>query len=441
MAFQQPPGGDIRATLSITQTEATSGTSRMLNLPGGRQVTVAIPSGVRDGQEIRMPGQGMPAWNGGPSGALILTIAIAPAEYFSSQSYTAGGTDYPTDYMAPPPPPISSTAPNYVSAGSGSAYTKYPTTGPEAGNIYQAQAAYPQYAGPRQPSQPGFEPSTGPKPKKPGISTGVLVLLIVLVLLLIGGGVLFAYVGVIQPNQQHVQATATAQALNTQATGTAQANANATAAVQATGTAQAAATTTALQGIYTQVTSGNPALNDPLSGQDGNNWDVGSANGQGSCKFSGNAYHAGAQQSNYFYACFAETPTFSNLAYQVQMTIIQGDYGGIIFHADSTNSKYYYYRIGKDGAYDLTVSTDTSFAHDRLLKSGNASSIIKTGLNQPNLVAVVAKGSDLYLFVNQQYLDKVSDSTYKSGQIGIFGGNFTSTSADVAFTNAKVWTL
>lgn len=386
-----------------------------------------------------MPGQGMPAWDGGPSGALILTIAIAPAEYFSSQPYAAGGTDYPTDYMAPPPPPISSTAPNYVSTGSASAYANYPTTGQEAGNAYQTQAAYPPYTGPRQPSQPGFEPSTGPKPKKRGISTGMLVLLIVLALLLIGGSVLF--VGVIQPNQQHAQATATAQAINAQATGTAQANANATAAVLATATAQAKATTTALQSIYTQVTSGSPTLNDPLSGQDGNNWDVGSTSGEGSCKFSGNAYHAGAQQSDYFYACFAETPTFSNLAFQVQMTIMRGDYGGIIFRADSANSKYYYYRIGKDGAYDLTISTDTTFAHDRLLKSGNAPSIIKTGLNQTNLVSVVAKGSDLYLFVNQQYLDKVSDSTYKSGQIGVFGGDFASTSADVAFTNAKVWTI
>lgn len=441
MAFQQPPGGDLRATLTITQTEATSGTSRTLNLPGGRQITVAIPPGARDRQEIRMPGQGMPAWDGGPSGTLILTIAIAPAEYFSSQPYAPGGTDYPTDYMAPPPPPISSTAPNYVSTGSGSAYTNYPSTGQEAGNVYQAQAAYPQYAGSRQPSQPGFEPSTGPKPKKQGVSTGVIVLLIVLALLLIGGGVLFAYVGVIQPNQQHAQATATAQVKSAQATGTAQANANATSAVLATGTAQAEATTTALQSIYTQVTSGSPSLNDPLSGQDGNNWDAGSTSGQGSCKFSGNAYHAGVQQSDYFYACFAETPTFSNLAFQVQMMIIQGDYGGIIFRADSANSKYYYFRIGKDGAYDLTISTDTSFAHDRLLKSGNASSIIKTGLNQTNLVTVVAKGSDLYLFVNQQYLDKVSDSTYKSGQIGVFGGDFASASADVAFTNAKVWTI
>jgi DnaJ-like protein len=425
MAFQQPPTGDLRATVTITQAEAASGSSRTLNLPGSRQITITIPPGTRDGQEMRMPGQGIPAWNGGPSGALIITVAIAPAEYFASGPY---GTNYPTEYVqAPPPPPIGTTTPDYISIGSSGAYSNYPITGQDAGRLYPTQPTYPQ---PQQPSQPGFQPTTGPKQKKPGISKGLITLLIVLALALIGGGIVFAYVGVIQPNQQHAQATATAQA-----------HTNATAAVLATVTAQSVATTTALQSIYTQATSGNPTLNDPLSGQDGNNWDEASTSGEGSCKFSGNAYHAGAQQSDYFYACFASTPTFSNFAYQVQMTIIQGDYGGIIFRANGANSKYYYFRIGKDGAYDLTVSHDNTFSHDQLLKSGNAPSIIKTGLNQTNLVTVVAKGSDLYLFVNQKFLDQESDSTYKSGQIGVFGGDFASKSADIAYTNAQVWTI
>ncbi len=442
MAFQQPPTGDLRAAVTITQSEAISGTTRTLNLPGGRQITISIPPGTRDGQEMRMPGQGMPGWNGGPAGALIITVAIAPAEYFGNLPYAPGETNYPTEYaQEPPPPPISSSAPDYVSIGSGNAYTNYPTPGQAAGNVYPTQATYPQYNGPQQPSQPGFQPTTGPKPKQPGISKGLIALLVVLVLVLIGGGILFAYVGVIQPGQQHAQATATAQANSTQAAGTAQANANATAAVLATATANAVATTTAIQGIYTQATSGNPTLNDPLSGQDGNNWSEGTTSGEGSCNFSGNAYHAAAQQSDYFYACFASTPTFSNFAYQAQMTIIQGDYGGIIFRADSANSKYYYFRIGKDGAYDLTASHDTTFSHDQLLKSGNAPSIIKTGLNQANLVAVVAQGSNLYLYVNQKYLAQVNDNTYKSGQIGVFGGDFASKSADVSFTNAQVWTI
>jgi hypothetical protein len=297
------------------------------------------------------------------------------------------------------------------------------------------------HTGSQQPSQPGLQPTTEPKPKQQGISKEVVVLLVALALVLIGGGILFAFVGVIQPNQQHAQATATAQTKAAQVTGTAQANANATAAVLATATVHAIATTTTLQGIYTQATSGNPTLNDPLSGQDGNNWNVVSTSGEGSCKFSGNAYHPASQQSDYFYACFAATPNFSNFAYQVQMTIMQGDYGGIIFRADAAKSKYYYFRIGKDGAYDLSTSHDTTSSHDQLLKSGNAPSFIKTGLNQTNLVTVVANGSNLYLYVNQKFLAQVHDNNYKSGQIGVFGGNFTSKSADVAFSNAQVWTM
>ena len=121
------------------------------------------------------------------------------------------------------------------------------------------------------------------------------------------------------------------------------------------------------------------------------------------------------------------------------MTILQGDFGGIFFRANGANSKYYYFRVGKDGAYDLTVSHDTISTHDQLLKSGVAPSIITTGLNKPNLIAVLAKGSDLYLYVNQKFLAQVHDSTLQSGQIGVFGGDFASRSADVAFTNAKVW--
>jgi hypothetical protein len=319
----------------------------------------------------------------------------------------------------------------------GNAQTNFPTPGQNGGNIYPNKATYPPYTGSQQPPQPG----TGPQAKQQGISKGVVALLVALALVLIGGGILFAFVGVIQPNQQHVQATATAQTKAAQAAGTAQANANATAAARATATANAIATTTAFQGIYTQATSGNPTLNDPLSGQDGNNWDVVSTNGEGRCTFKGNAYHAAAKQSDYFYACFAATRNFSNFAYQVQMIIMQGDYGGIIFRADGANSRYYYFRIGKDGAYDLTASHDTTFSHDQLLKSGNAPSIIKSGLNQPNLVAVVASGNNLYLYVNQKFLAQVNDNTYKSGQIGVFGGDFTSKSADVAFTHAQVWSM
>ncbi len=262
-----------------------------------------------------------------------------------------------------------------------------------------------------------------------------------LALVLIGGGILFAFVGVVQPYQKRLQATATAQTQALQATEVARTHAKATAAVLATASAYVEATATAMQELYIQASSGNPTLNNSLYHQNGNKWDVVNNSDEGSCTFKNNAYHAEALQANYLYACFATAPNFSNFAYQVQMTILQGDYGGIIFRANGVNSKYYYFRVSKDGAYDLSVSHDTNSTHDQILKTGIASSIIATGLNQPNLVAVLANGSNFYLYVNQKFLVQVHDNTYQSGQIGVFGGDFASTSADVAFTNAKVWRI
>lgn len=43
-----------------------------------RTLDVAIPAGVREGQHLRLAGQGMPGFDGGPAGDLYLEIAFAP---------------------------------------------------------------------------------------------------------------------------------------------------------------------------------------------------------------------------------------------------------------------------------------------------------------------------------------------------------------------------
>ncbi len=77
-AVQSSP--ELHATLAISRTEAQTGTTRRLTLPGGRQVSVNVPSEVNDGTMMRLEGQGMPYYTGGPAGSLILMITILAAE-------------------------------------------------------------------------------------------------------------------------------------------------------------------------------------------------------------------------------------------------------------------------------------------------------------------------------------------------------------------------
>jgi len=81
-AFQQtlPGTGDLHATLAIHRTEATGGTTRILTLPGRRKEEIVIPAGIQDKQILHLEGLGEPYYDGGPKGALVLTITISAGD-------------------------------------------------------------------------------------------------------------------------------------------------------------------------------------------------------------------------------------------------------------------------------------------------------------------------------------------------------------------------
>ena len=121
------------------------------------------------------------------------------------------------------------------------------------------------------------------------------------------------------------------------------------------------------------------------------------------------------------------------------MTIKQGDVGGILFRADTANSKFYLFHITQNGSYDLFVYIDNQGTHAKNLLS-NSTTIFKPGLNQPNTITVVAQGGNMYFYINGQYIDHINNATLSSGKIGVFGENKTNSTV-VAFSNAKVWQL
>jgi eukaryotic-like serine/threonine-protein kinase len=452
-------GSDIRATLAISTTEALSGASRTLTLPGGRSVTVPVPARAYDGQVIRLEGQGEPSSSGGPAGALVLTLAVRQPEEvkglsdagFVEKTARASYPNLPPTIvpasdphlqqpLTPPPPPGFEPLPPAVSARAPSAYE--PAI--QASNPY-LPSAFASTTPPPGSVRPGLAParpgSGAPGPSRP---KGRVILLIGLALLIIAGSV--GLYSVIHANQvatatAHAHATATAAAFS--ATGTAQAQSIAATAdafnATATPQAQATGTATAYQNLYNSATSGTPALSDPLSdNSNGNGWSEGTSSNF-ACAFAGGAYHASESQKNSFVYCDAPSTDFRDFAFQVQMKIIKGDDGGVIFRANDTNNTYYVFSVGQDGSYELFVCPPKASKCNSALLS-NSSGAINQGLNQTNVVTVVVKGNTITLYVNQQAIDSVTDNTFSHGQIGVISYDI-SNPTEVVYNKAKVWTL
>ena len=307
------------------------------------------------------------------------------------------------------------------------------------------------------------------------LPTNIIVLLIALVILLIGGSVGLGYLFITGQTAAHMEAIATAQANTTatfatatartkaasratavsKATATAKARATATAIAAATATAQAnaqatvsaAATATAQATAIASAIAGNPnpylpgrgilALDDALSDNSkGNNWDSNSPN----CAFIGGTYHVSAPDIHTPTSCFARSTNFGDFAYEVQMTIIKGDTGGILFRANATNNTYYIFYVSQAGRYELFLCPGTT-CHD-IIATAPSPAIIQ-GLNKPNLLAVVALGTTLTLYVNHQQVGQVTDSTFNHGQIGLVAHAFATAGhpTEVMYSNVKVWTL
>lgn len=262
-----------------------------------------------------------------------------------------------------------------------------------------------------------LQPATQPQRSSPVMT----VLLIILVLLVIAEtGILTYYIAVAQPAQLRAQATAVARTV------LAQPHASST-------------STTTSQDMYSQIISGKAILNNSLSAQGSGHWDELTGSLGGVCGFKDGVYHANIPKVGYFRPCFAQGTNFSDFAFQIQMMIVTGDAGGILFRADSVNSKLYYFRVNVDGIYRVYARSGPTAGDSRLLQEGYASPF-HTGLGQSNLLTVIARGSSIYLYVNKQFLISVSDSAYSSGKIGVFASAVTHPT-DVVFTNAEVWTL
>lgn len=319
-------------------------------------------------------------------------------------------SSYGSPYAPPPPPAIPTSDPygpydqTMLSQGRSGSYPTYPTPG---GPTYNTPSSIP----PLQPAQP------------PRRNNALTILISVIALLIVVGGVL----GLVFYNNHkaavdHANSTATAQA-QVQATGTAQANAQATA--------------TYVKTHYPFST--NLVLNDPMKDSSlvaKYGWDTGDQ-----CKFNNGAYEVTAP-TNYIQLCSGENTNFSNFTFEVQMAVKTGGAnaeGGVIFRADANSGKIYILFLGTDGYYELDTRANSSGASTIKLRSGQVSNFA-TGNFQVHTIGVVANGSQLSVYIDQNQVAQTTSTTYTIGQIG-FISSYDAQSTTVAYTNAKVWQL
>lgn len=75
-------GQDVSYTLPIGFLDAVNGATRAITLPEGKTLQVKVPEGADDRQMLRLKGQGMPGFGGGPAGDAYVELHVEPHAFF-----------------------------------------------------------------------------------------------------------------------------------------------------------------------------------------------------------------------------------------------------------------------------------------------------------------------------------------------------------------------
>lgn len=134
--------------------------------------------------------------------------------------------------------------------------------------------------------------------------------------------------------------------------------------------------------------------------------------------------------------CLALKTNFSDFVYEIEASIVWGSEIGVVFR-QTPGFRFYYFYIRRDGTYGLE-------RHNRGVKTilaNGQSTTIHIELNQPNVLGVVATGSSIDLYVNQQHLATANDTVYPAGRIGTGSSTDAASPSEVSFKNLRLWTL
>lgn len=78
----QMRGRDVRYQFTVDFLDAINGTKSRLTMPDGKALNLTIPSGLSDGQVLRLKGKGEPGPGGAPAGDALVEVHVRPHKLF-----------------------------------------------------------------------------------------------------------------------------------------------------------------------------------------------------------------------------------------------------------------------------------------------------------------------------------------------------------------------
>lgn len=374
-ALQQAIDGytDIPLVLAINDSEAQRGIAYPLTLPDGRQVTVAIPAGVQHGQQLRLEGQGGKSRYSSHVGALVVTVIVKAKP--ESEPEVERQLEKLTEDITALKTEISERhqeMDRHIQEIS-SAISQFPTVNTDS-IVTQVQDIH---------------------------------------------TVLATLQGQWQAEQQSIHERL--EKLSKDAS-----DSSLLRGVQAYTIALAATTRENLYPPY----HGKLVLDEPLRDNVAGLW----AEDQ-NFFFVDGMYHAKEEGGYIRWSCI-ENNYFDNFAYQVQMTIVKGFAGGLVFREGVYDSSSYLFLVNSNGDYRLCTYLNGKVV---ATNDGYVASFQK-GLKQPNILAVRANGDTIDVYVNLDHVANIQSDTFKQGLIGV-AVQSAGSPTEVAFSNAKVWEL
>lgn len=134
---------------------------------------------------------------------------------------------------------------------------------------------------------------------------------------------------------------------------------------------------------------------------------------------------------------------FGDGVYEVEATAVAGPVNngyGMVFRLDDDADNFYLFKISSDGFVWIGKMVNggqeenTPLVEDWWFES----SAVKTGLNETNVLRVRVESGNMIFFVNDQEVGRVTDNSFRSGDIGVMAETLGLGGVQIHFDNFKV---